>query len=671
MINNLQLISALKKEIDMAIIENTSFSENRYLEINKILGNFDKTKNEVKEILLDKISAYLKFSEILNENKMRTFLNSDKFDIFYQKFSLIISQFTQDDFDSIGMIQTSERVRSLINCFTMLDENGFPFVNSRKINFWSGQNARLRAQSDDALTDNKVPSISIGFDICTIIQKIERKNNSFILSSFLPSIISSVYASQARGEVNVYLSSDKLSEPSSISVGNNFWNGELPVLQKLYQQNLIRKIWIHLQIEKDTWAPPIDLNSEEANHIRLIRRHAYLSNNPMLNDSDLSSFIVEQKMGPTEYSAWCQNAASRPFITLGKIRQIARIWKKIALKNKLTVGTNRISVVPQWIDLPADDYSKLARFEDEQFKTLNLLVNQYQSIPKNSEIKLKERIQSLQMIIDFLSSWMMSESLEYRIRFLKNIKKIAEGKQSYLRELDMGYSSGQFELEYLKSYHLGLPSSILKYKPLYLIHDRRYDSSKGVYWGEFWFETIDPCHRQLTTYHDLWTKQTEKKENLLAFFLWLENQNLHKDIPYIEFLNEEQLQESIVEIDNGLLYHDASIDKKLINFNEEGKEYIFCIDLSERLFLRKATKKIHHVSFSHGKPVLGAGNMTVVNGVIHSIQIDSGRYLPHLEHGLQTLAILKNKGANIGSDVPFTYYDSFGKKHNVLISDVI
>lgn len=333
------------------------------------------------------------------------------------------------------------------------------------------------------------------------------------------------------------------------------------------------------------------------------------------------------------------------------------------------VAACNIHAAPAWIDLPDDDYTNLARFEDSRFETLNHLVNDYQSIPKSSQIKLQDRIQALQRIIDFLLIWINDESQSYRISFLNNIKKIASGKKWYLSELDNRYSLGQFDNEYLKFYHSDLSELTSKYKPIYLVHERHYDSHNGMYWGEFWYETIDPCHRQLTPYYDLWLKQNENKENLFTFFLWLEDQNISKDVPSIDFLNVDQLKQCSIIVENGHLYMPLNNQKTLVDYNKDEEEYIFSIDLSEHLLLMPASKKIHHVSFSHGKPVLGAGNMTVVNGKINSIQLESGHYLPSLEQGLQILAIFNDLGIAIDPNVPFTYYDATGK-HKVFVSEL-
>lgn len=326
----------------------------------------------------------------------------------------------------------------------------------------------------------------------------------------------------------------------------------------------------------------------------------------------------------------------------------------------ISLSSIALAKAPPWIDLPKDDYSKLALFEDERFVNLNDLIAQYHSIPKSSEDHLIERGQALQKVSNFLSDWIKEEKVKHRRYFLTNIERIASNKAWYLNELYTRYINQQFEWDYLKSYHLDLSEINTEYEPIYLVHRRLYDSNIGIYWGEFWYETIDPCHRLLTPYYDLWIKRQIEPRSILSFFMWLEEQNLSRDIPYIEYLDQEQLKENQVVVNNEVLYLSKDLTIP-IDYCEEGEEYIFSINLKEQLLLIPASKTIHHVSLSHGKPVLGSGNMTVSHGKITSIQLESGHYLPTLQDGLQILDIFKKIGISLDPSTPFTYYDSFGK----------
>ena len=328
------------------------------------------------------------------------------------------------------------------------------------------------------------------------------------------------------------------------------------------------------------------------------------------------------------------------------------------------------SMPPAWLDLPAGNYANLAEFEDERFASLTDLVNDYQSISKQKEANLNNRIHALHVIIDFLSPWIKEERINYRRHFLTNISKIAENKRWYLTQLNERIKNGQFEKTYLVNYHRDVTGLTSIYMPIFLNNRRHYDSNRGEFWGEFWLESIDPCHRQLMSYYDLWTQQKGNKQPLLAFFLWLEDQNLSKDVPYLDYLTQEQIDNCTVIVQDGLLYLPSETGKRLVDYHQNNKEYIFNIDLAEKIVLIPASKKIKHVSLSHGKPLLGAGNMTVVEGEIRSIELESGHYLPLLSHAWQLLKILDDKGIKLDPTIPFSYYIGY-EKHKVTVADVL
>jgi len=340
--------------------------------------------------------------------------------------------------------------------------------------------------------------------------------------------------------------------------------------------------------------------------------------------------------------------------------------KRWVLAFFLLLASSAFAAPAPWCDLPIDDYSKLARFEDSRFETLNLKIQKYHSIPKSHETHFQARIIALQDIVDFLSSWIQEEKVKSRRSFLANIQKNAANKKWYLEELDYRSVHGQFGTEFLKSYHQDLSVVSKNYAPIFLCHQRLYDSNLGIYWGEYWFETIDPCHRQLSHFYDHWLKQGGKEDSLLSFFLWLEDQYIPSDIVWVNFLNETQLKDYAVSIENSLLYFYSKGEKVLVHCDNDEIEYIFNIDGAGCLFIAPTSKTIRHISISHGKPVLAAGNIRVNQGHIKALQLESGHYQPLPEHGLQMIELFKELGVSIDPSIPFSYYDSLGKHKTTL-----
>ena len=325
---------------------------------------------------------------------------------------------------------------------------------------------------------------------------------------------------------------------------------------------------------------------------------------------------------------------------------------------------------PQWIDIPDDNYAEISGFQDVRFEKLNKCIKSYHSIPKNLADNLSDRIVALDQVLYVLGEWLASDFAFHHRFFLENIQIIAINKQIYLKSLEEIALQGTYKLENLEKYHLDITPLEGWGRPIFLCNHRMYDSLNGQYWGEYWMETLDPCHRQLTPYYELFRKRYGIAPSLFDFFLWLEDQNLAKDVPHLFFLNESELNKVVVFVKNGLLYQMNGQRLELIDYCDQEEEYIFNIDLKGQLFLIQATKNIHHVSLSHGKPVLGCGNMIVKDGKIVNIELESGHYLPTVEHGVQTLHIFQKLGIALGPNTTFSYYHA-GKHHKETVIEFL
>lgn len=315
---------------------------------------------------------------------------------------------------------------------------------------------------------------------------------------------------------------------------------------------------------------------------------------------------------------------------------------------------------PIWIDLPSDDYSVLSKLQNDKFNHLNVLVQNYHAINKQDASLLEQRISALNAICNYLNLWDDMNEPKALKKFISNIRDIAVNKKQYLNELKIRFEDGSFEYSALYKYHMDQNGILKGLQPIFLHNSKEYDSTNGQYWGEYWMETIDPCHRQLTTYYNLWRK-SNPNSSLGTFFLWLEDENLSKDVLYLNFMSDLDLKSHTVKVKNGLIYFNNFDAENIIDYDDPNQEYIFNIDLSGEIILVPANKHIHHVSISKGKPVLGCGNMLVRKGKIVSIELESGHYLPTIEHGIQTIKILQRKGITLDPRVKFSYYADFSK----------
>lgn len=306
---------------------------------------------------------------------------------------------------------------------------------------------------------------------------------------------------------------------------------------------------------------------------------------------------------------------------------------------------------PPWLDLPADDYTKILQCHTFRSGQLNESIRIYTDLPKSY---LRERIQALDRVIDVLQIWIQEESKTYLQERLQELKVIASNKRWYLEQLLGSYEHGKFEESYLIKNLCTLFPLKEGRKALLMLNERRYHTKYGEYWGEYWLEAMDPCHRQLMTYRDRWLKEKEVQANIPPFFIWLEDQNLSKDVPYLVYLSEQELLQAQVTAKNMLLHFVAS--NQLVGFDQE-TEYLFIIDLQERLILAQGSKLIHHNSLSLSKPVLAAGKIGVHRGKVTMLSFESGHYIPSIEDDVRIVFLLEELGVVLDRTIPVIFYN--------------
>jgi len=308
----------------------------------------------------------------------------------------------------------------------------------------------------------------------------------------------------------------------------------------------------------------------------------------------------------------------------------------------LLISIECMAAPPAWIDLPNDDLALLSRFEDERFSELNRRNDCYHRLEKTNSETLSERIVQLGEIVEYLDQWRLVEMISYKRTFLESIRIIAANKKWYLEKLWEGNSLSPPATEHLR------------WKPLQLVDCRYYDARNGMYWGEYSIEILDPCHRQLTTYHDRWVELKKNNSTIPPFFFWLEGENLSRNIPYVIYLNSEERMKLKTCADSGLLRYEQT--EALVDCHPENEEYIFIIDLNEDLYITEGSEHISHTSLSHGMSVLGAGNIRVKNGIVESLGFVSGHYLPTISDGVQMIEILIEKNIPFSKNSKIVYF---------------
>lgn len=288
--------------------------------------------------------------------------------------------------------------------------------------------------------------------------------------------------------------------------------------------------------------------------------------------------------------------------------------------------------------------------------SLNTSLRDYESFDLINKESLNHKYQLLKDVITKLEG--LKKRKTYDKWIYNNLFEIAIKRKKYLSILfDPLYSKNLPVEDQFKEYFTSIKEiTPKKYNYLFLKNTTFYDFKKCRYWGRYWVETVDPCHRDLTIWYNIWLKLREEYV-VPPFFFWLETQPLPSNISSLYFIDATQFYKYEIFHDKGKVI----IKDNLLNTNPD-YEYLFIISISSRIFLIQASKVVRHASLSHGKPILGVGTLQAKEGIITQLSLESGHYLPSLNDNRQALDILTNLGFYLPAKI--TYYDRFRRFSN-------
>lgn len=318
-----------------------------------------------------------------------------------------------------------------------------------------------------------------------------------------------------------------------------------------------------------------------------------------------------------------------------------------------------------WLDLPPDPLNTILYEYDPKLDSLNALVQNYHAIHKNTWESIPERVIYLDKIENYSTELSKQLKNEYLRRIAVKYASLANHKKSYLislQNLKSNYENVKYEIFN--------PNTIpTEYTPLKLNNERKLDFKTQEFWGQYFIEAIDPCHRRLlNSYHEIWEKKHPNKE-LPDFFLWLEDKNVSLFFPSILLFTPEELETYKVKIKNGMFYstEDNLITTKVVQDTSMFKsEPIFIIDSNEDMYIAYSGNQHAHVSLSHYKPLIGSGKIWVEQGIIRKISFESGHYLPQIPHFVQALNFWEERGVKIEENVELVYYEGYEEKQTTI-----
>ncbi len=262
--------------------------------------------------------------------KMESFISSDaELDKFLQEFINIAQKFNNKDLESLGTSAETPLAIRFKQLYKNVQDKGFYGSRGGKINFWSGKLAMDVAQLQaDEICSTKVPAFCLMWLLDeTLADSPHHTTHAFICA------LSKIFASEARGQVNVYISSEKPNEGSGLKASNYFWSVELPTLQKRLLSGDVTGIHLHLyNTKKRRWESPVDINSEQADLIPVYRRKAYT---PALDK--LKPKLSKVFLKKMEHICEVGDKAI-PFEGIDEDAQSEAKTKEIPLKNHIQLG---------------------------------------------------------------------------------------------------------------------------------------------------------------------------------------------------------------------------------------------------------------------------------------------------------------------------------------------
>jgi len=323
----------------------------------------------------------------------------------------------------------------------------------------------------------------------------------------------------------------------------------------------------------------------------------------------------------------------------------------IILLVPVTAEAQQLQSVLSWIDLPYGSIESYITISIDGLKNANQMIVDYHKINKDQITTLALRIRKLQLIAAELNRIQSRYNFRSDLASLKYLAATAIKKSRYLQALSDVYRHNKHSPQNLYTYHVDSANLEGGDHPLYLVNKLLYDAKMPTFWGYYWLETLDPCHRQLTDYYLKWLSANRD----VPFFLWLETQDIPYYTPSIYYYTDAELMQLMTKIKDGLLY-DAQ--GNLLDLSEANKAYLFVVTLDKRLYITEGSLKIRHTSITHGKPVLGSGEIKIQKGVISYWSTESGHYQPTLKDAQQIAALFDELHLKLHQDCRVMYYSA-------------
>lgn len=191
-----------------------------------------------------------------------------------------------------------------------------------------------------------------------------------------------------------------------------------------------------------------------------------------------------------------------------------------------------------------------------------------------------------------------------------------------------------------------------------------YGNQMNDIWGDAYLDILDPAHRNLIFWKQVWQNSGSK----LPFFTALEEYIMPPNTPHIFFYDDLEIEKRKATIfNNQILLENTPVNSP--DVVDDSNQTMFIINENNELLIDFSSKHIRHISLSSGKPVLGGGLMVIKNGYLQEISNSSGHYLFNTDDFIQTIKLLFEQGIQIHHDVIVDHWYAFSKNERLPFSE--
>jgi len=300
-----------------------------------------------------------------------------------------------------------------------------------------------------------------------------------------------------------------------------------------------------------------------------------------------------------------------------------------------------------WVDFPPEPMSFHFGPGVQWSEEIDNINTEYNALTKTKRETLYKRISLLNDLVEKLGKAAEKINKPEELKRIIDLTKIAKKKLWYLRALEDMHKEDFKSIFQVIKHVLAQETNIL-----HLVNNISFDTRLAMYWGLYWLEAIDPCHRlELTPYFMRW----ERSNKSTSFFLWLEGEHVPCSSQQVEVFSAGEVANCLIKrsAEGYLAYYKTG---SIVSQESDAPPFLYVFTVDQELLVATGSKSIRHLSLTRGAPVLCSGEMKILKGEIVYVDSESGHYQPTISHLLMVIEHLKQAGIRLAIDMRVKYY---------------